>query len=228
VKAFASEERGEIIEVVKAEGEFGVVIDPLDGSSCIKTNLATGTIVGFFDEGNVLEKGNKMDAAMFLLYGPITTLVFTAKDGVHEFVLNLKGEFVLRKEFIEMPEGKIFGIGGKRVEWFSKHLKFVEELEKQGFKTRFSGAFVADFNQVLNYGGIFSYPATKSNPNGKLRLLFEANPMALIAEQAKGLATNGVKKILEIKPEKIEQRTPLYIGSTKTVELAEKFLKNSE
>lgn len=224
VRAIASEEQGEITEIEKAEGEFGVTLDPLDGSSCVDTNLSVGTIVGIFDEGDVLEKGGLMDAACFVLYGPLTTLTYTAKDGVHEFALDGKGEFVLRKENMEIPEGMIYSPGGLRGEWTAGHAKFVAELEKQKYKLRFSGSFAADFNQILNYGGVFSYPATKGAPEGKLRLLFEANPMAFIAAQAGGASSNGTRDILSIKPQSLAQRVPLYIGGKKEIQLAEKFM----
>ncbi len=226
VKTVASEEQSEIIEIVKSEGEFGVVVDPLDGVSCVKTNLAVGTILGIFDEGNVLEKGNKMDAAMYILYGPQTSLVYSAKDGVHEFVLDSKGNFILRVEDLKFPEsGTIFGSGGLRTDWTKKHLDFIEELEKQNYKTRFSGSFTADFQQILSYGGLFSYPSTKKMPEGKLRLLFECNPLSFIAKYAGGASTDGKQSILEIKPEKISHRTPIYIGGKKEINLAEKMLR---
>ncbi len=225
VKSMVSEEQNEIIHIEKSEGSYGVVVDPLDGVSCLQTNLAVGTILGVFDEGNIMEKGKKMDAAMYVLYGPQTSLVYTAKKGVHEFVLNPKAKFVLRAENIKIPEkGLIYGSGGIRKDWTKNHCKFIEELEKQNYKVRFSGSFTADFQQVLMYGGLFCYPETKSLPKGKLRLLFECNPIAFIAKHAKGNSTNGKKSILEIKPEKISDRTPVYVGGKKEIELTEKFL----
>jgi len=225
VRTVASEEQDEIIEIVKANGEYGVTLDPLDGSSLIKTNLAVGTIAGFFNEGNVMEKGSKMDGAMYILYGPLTSLVYTAKNGVHEFVLNGRNQFELRTESIRIPDGKIYCPGGKRNDWNPKHKKLIDDLEKQGYKLRFSGGFVPDFNQVLYYGGLFSYPGLKSKPEGKLRLIFEANPMTLLAEQAGGAGTNGKIDLHEIKPQHLSQRTPLYIGGKKEIKLVEKYLK---
>lgn len=224
VKTVASEEQDEIVEIKKAKGSYGVTLDPLDGSSLIKTNLAVGTIAGFFNEGDVMEKGSKMDAAMYILYGPITSLVYTAKNGVHEFVLNPKGKFVLKRENITMPEGKIYCPGGLRSEWTEQHKKFINGLETQGYKLRFSGGFVPDFQQILTYGGVFTYPALTTAPQGKLRLIFEANPMALIAEQAGGAGTNGTQNLREIKPESLSQRTPLYLGGKKEIGLAGKYL----
>lgn len=224
VKTVASEEQDGIVEIVKAKGSYGVTLDPLDGSSLIRTNLAVGTIAGFFNEGDVMEKGSKMDGAMFILYGPITSLVYTAKNGVHEFVLSPMGKFVLKRENIQIPEGKIYCPGGLRSEWTAGHRKFIEELEAQGYKLRFSGGFVPDFQQILAYGGIFTYPALNNAPQGKLRLIFEANPMALLAEQAGGQGTNGVQSLHDIKPESLSQRTPLYLGGKKEIEIARKHL----
>lgn len=225
VRNIASEEQGEITEIEKAEGAFGVVLDPLDGSNCVDTNLSVGTIAGIFDEGDVMEKGGHMDAACFILYGPLTTLTYCAKDGVHEFVLDAKGRFTLRKEGMELPDGMIYSPGGARAEWLPAHKKFVEELERQKYKLRFSGSFAADFNQILNYGGIFCYPALKGRPEGKLRLLFEANPMSFIAAQAGGASSDGRLGILGIKPRSLVQTTPLYIGGKKEIRMAENILK---
>jgi len=225
VKTVASEEQDEIVEIVKAKGSYGVVMDPLDGSSLIKTNLAVGTIVGFFNEGNVMEKGALMDGAMYILYGPLTSLVYTAKNGAHEFVMNSRGQFVLRKEDILIPNGKVYCPGGLRKDWVPKHSKLINEIEKQKYKLRFSGGFVPDFNQLLYYGGLFSYPSLQSKSDGKLRLLFEANPMALIAKEAGGASSNGQHSLHDIKPISLSQRTPVYVGGKKEIDLVEKYLK---
>jgi len=224
VRTIASEEQDNIVEIKKAKGSYGVTLDPLDGSSLVKTNLAVGTIVGLFNEGNVMEKGSKMDAAMYIIYGPLTSLVYTAKNGVHEFIMNGRGVFELRKEYLEIPEGKIYSPGGLRNDWLPEHLKFISDLESQGYKLRFSGGFVPDIQQILTYGGVFTYPALKSSPNGKLRLVFEANPMALIVGQAGGSGTNGLEPLHNIKPTSLAQRTPIYIGGKKEIDLAHKWL----
>ena len=227
VRNFASEEQGEIIEIVKSRGSWGITIDPLDGVSCVKTNLSVGTIVGMFNEGDVLEKGRMMDAACFILYGPLTTLVYAYKGlGVHEFVLDQKTRrFVLRQESMTIPTGDLYGSGGLKNEWTENHAKFISELEKNNYKLRYSGSLTADFNQVLHYGGVFCYPGLKNKPEGKLRLLFEANPLSFIAIEANGAGSNGIQSILDIEPKKISDRTPLYLGDRKTIALAEKFLK---
>src|SRR3989344_4316786 len=227
VRTVASEEQDDIVEIVKAKGSYGVTLDPLDGSSLIKTNLAVGTIAGFFNEGNVMGRGALMDGAMYIVYGPLTSLVYTAKNGVHEFVMNRSGNFVLKKENIQIPQdGKIYCPGGLRKDWTAEHSKFISALEEKGYKLRFSGGFAPDLQQVLNYGGIFTYPALKSSPEGKLRLIFEANPMALIAQQAGGAGTNGVEPLHSIKPTGLGQRTPLYIGGKKEIEMARKYISS--
>lgn len=224
VRTIASEEQEEIVEFVKSKGTFGITLDPLDGSSLIGVNLAVGSIIGIFDEGDVLEQGKKMDAAMYLLYGPLTVLVYTARKGVHEFVLGHDGVYTLQKENILIGNNKIYAPGGLRKDWFDNHKKWIDTLENRGYKLRFSGSFVADFHQILHKGGIFMYPAGKDFEYGKLRLLFEASPMALIMEQAGGAASSGKKRIRDIKPANLAEKTPLYIGDKKLIdELEERF-----
>jgi fructose-1,6-bisphosphatase I len=224
VRNVASEEQGEITEITKAQGSWGITIDPLDGSSCVKTNLAVGTIVGMFNEGNVMEKGARMDAACFVLYGPLTTLTYAARGwGTHEFVL-CNNEFILRKESMKIPDCGVYSPGGLPHKWTPEHTAYIKELEKRGFKLRYSGSLTADFNQILHYGGVFTYPALEGKPEGKLRLLFEANPLTFIAEEAGGLGSDGTKSVREVIPQKISQRVPFYIGSRGLVMLAEKMV----
>ncbi|RMF06959.1 fructose-1,6-bisphosphatase [Candidatus Woesearchaeota archaeon] len=225
VKSIASEEQSELIEIENASGTFGVVLDPLDGSSLIGVNLSVGTIVGIFDEGDVMEPGSRMDAALYLMYGPLTVLVYSAGKGVHEFVLSQDGVFRLLHENLRIPpgeKGKLYAPGGKRREYLPYHEKYISLLESDGYKLRYSGAFVADFHQILHKGGVFCYPATKSAPNGKLRLIFEANPMTFLVKQAGGKGSDGTRDIHSIVPRDLSQRTPLYIGSSDAVDLIEK------
>jgi len=225
VRAVASEEQGEINQIVKAKGSWGITIDPLDGSSCVATNLSVGTIVGMFNEGNVMEQGNKMDAACYVMYGPLLTLVYAYKGkGCHEFVLDEKKQkFVLRQESIKIPEGKIYGSGALRKDFIAQHEKAISALEKEGYKVRFSGSFTADVNQILYYGGIFTYPASKKDAEGKLRLLFEANPISFIIKEAGGNSFNGKQNILDVKPHTLSQRTPVYVGDRKSIALVKSF-----
>ena len=225
VKYLASEEQPEILEF-KSNGNLGVVMDPLDGSSLIGVNLTVGTIIGIY-RGNVLAPGKTMVGAMYVLYGPLTTLTYTVKKGVHEFVLDANGDFVLQEEYIKIPDGNIFAPGALRKEYLAGHLKWIENLESDGYKIRFSGSFVADVHQILHKGGVFTYPGYKGKENGKLRLLFEANPMGFIVTQAGGAISNGYGNILEAKPESVSQRIPIYVGGKKEIALIEKINKEA-
>jgi fructose-1,6-bisphosphatase I len=224
VRYIATEEQDSIIEVPDAKNTFGVVIDPLDGSSLLDVNLCVGSIIGIYP-GPVLEKGTTMIAAVYLLYGPITTLTYTTKHGVHEFVRCEDGDFVLRHENIRIPDGKIYSPGALRKDYLPAHTRWIETLEKEGYKLRFSGCFVADVHQILHKGGVFTYPAYKGKETGKLRLLYEANPMGMIICEAGGAVSNGRSSFRETKPESIGQRVPIYIGGKKELGLIETYMK---
>jgi fructose-1,6-bisphosphatase I len=226
VREYASEEQDEIIKIGSGSEKYVVTADPLDGSSLVDTNLAIGTIIGIHKE-SVFDTGrNTMVAALYITYGPLITMVYSAGKGAHEFVLNREGEYVLSQENIKLKEkGSIFSPGGLRRDWTPAHLKFIEQLEKDGYKLRYSGGFVPDINQVLiKKGGLFTYPALQKSPQGKLRLLFELQPMAYIMEQAGGQATDGREDILSLKVESFGQRSPIYIGSKTEVQMAQQFL----
>jgi len=226
VREYSSEEQPEIIQVGKGNEQYSVTADPLDGSSLVDTNLAIGTIIGIHKEP--LSEGDKkaLVAAMYITYGPLITMVYSAGKGTHEFVLNREGEYVLSEERIMLNErGSIYSLGGLRKDWLPEHLKFIEFLEREGYKLRYSGGFVPDINQILiKRGGLFTYPALKNKSMGKLRLIFELQPMAFLITQAGGMATNGEEDILLIKPESLDQRSPIYIGSRFEVEKAKEFL----
>jgi fructose-1,6-bisphosphatase I len=228
VREYASEELEDIVKIGTGKEKYIVTADPLDGSSLIDTNLAIGTIIGIHKE-SVLDVGRKtMVAALYITYGPLITMIYSAGRGAHEFVLDREGEYVLSQENIRLKEkGSIFSPGGLRRDWTPEHLKFVEQLEKDGYKLRYSGGFVPDINQILiKKGGVFTYPALKKSPQGKLRLLFELQPMAFIMEQAGGLATDGNQDILSIKVENVNQLSPIYIGSVTEVQRAKEFLSS--
>jgi len=220
----ATEEQEQVIEVDNPKNNFGVVIDPLDGSSLIDVNLCTGSIIGIYP-GHVLSKGATMVAAMYMLYGPLTSLTFTAGRGVHEFVMDDSGEFVLRHRNIRIPEGKIFAPGALRKDYLPAHARWIGHLEQEGYKLRFSGCFVADVHQILHKGGVFAYPGYKGREQGKLRLLYEANPMGKILHEAGGAISNGKTDILGITPRAIDEVTPIYAGGRKEIGLIEKCIR---
>ncbi len=218
VKQAGSEEEKEVIKIDSERGHLGITIDPLDGSSLIPTNLAVGVIISIYENGEIMSGLRNITQAFYILLGPLTLMVFADKNGVSQFVCNKKGVLDLVKEHLIIPEGKLYSPGGLRKEWTSAQRDLISNLEEEGFKLRYSGSFVPDFHQILTYGGIFTYPALLNEPNGKLRLLFEVGPMAFIAEKAGGAAIDGKNRILEIIPAKVDQRTPVYIGSKNLIE----------
>src|SRR5690606_4153031 len=182
---------------------------------------------------DVLRPGVEQVAAGYMVYGSSTMLVFTSGDGVHGFTLDpTLGEFLLSHPDIRIPEdGRYYSIDEGNSESFSPELaRFVRSLHSpdpgtgQPHKTRYIGSFIADFHRNLLGGGLYMYPATRTFPEGKLRLMYEANPMAMIVEQAGGLASDGHRRILDIVPEMLHQRTALYIGSRRMVQRAEEAL----
>jgi fructose-1,6-bisphosphatase I len=226
VREYVSEEQDTVVLIGKGREKYFVTADPLDGSSLVDTNLAIGTIIGIHKESVFSRGRDTMVAALYITYGPLITMVYSAGKGTHEFVLNREGEYVLSEENIRLKEkGSIYSPGGLRKDCTDGHLKYLEYLEAEGYKLRYSGGFVPDINQVLiKRGGIFTYPALKKSPRGKLRLLFELQPMAFIIEEAGGIATDGEEEILSLRVEDLEQRCPIYIGSRFEVEKAMEFL----
>ncbi|MBN1140397.1 MAG: class 1 fructose-bisphosphatase [Deltaproteobacteria bacterium] len=227
VARIASEESS-AVSVIQENGDdyYSVAYDPLDGSSLVDVNLAVGTIVSIFKGSNLLQPGRKQAAALYILYGPRTTLVYSTGNGVHEFSMNQLMEFTLVRENIRMGDkATIYSPGGQRNLYTPGVESFAGYLEENGVKLRYSGGFVPDFNQVLLKGkGIFFYPHLKNAPQGKLRLMFELNPMAYIMEQAGGAASTGKVPILDLVPQKLEERAPVFIGCKEDVAKAEKFI----
>lgn len=226
VREYASEEQDSVISFGQGHEKYFITADPLDGSSLIETNLAIGSIIGIHKESIFTEGRKSMVAALYITYGPLITMVYSAGKGTHEFVLNREGEYVLSQENITLKErGSIYSLGGLRKDWTPEHLKYVEYLEAEGYKLRYSGGFVPDINQILiKKGGIFTYPALKNIPRGKLRLLFELQPVSFIIEHAGGKASTGKDDILALKVEDLDQCCPIYIGSRFEVEKAKEFL----
>jgi fructose-1,6-bisphosphatase I len=227
VRDYASEEQDSVMRIGKGPEKFIVTADPLDGSSLVDTNLSMGTIIGIHKDSIFDEGRNTMVAAMYITYGPLITMVYSAGKGTHEFVLNREGEYVLSEENIVLKDkGSIYSPGGMHKDWTPEHLQYIESLEESGYKLRYSGGFVPDINQVLiKKGGVFTYPALKDSPKGKLRLLFELQPMAFIIEQAGGKATDGYRDILEVPVTDLGQRSPVYIGSRFEVDKVRDYLK---
>lgn len=231
VAKMASEEVDELIEVtVPNNGRYSIAFDPLDGSSLVDVNLAVGTIVSVFEGDNLLRPGRNQVAALYVLYGPRTTMVVSTGKGVHEFAMNQLMEFDLVQENIQLEgPAKIYSPGGLRSKYTKGTLEFVRSLEASGTKLRYSGGFVPDINQVLiKGGGFFMYPHLTDNPQGKLRLLYELNPMAFLVEQAGGAASNGRQRILDIDPENLDQCSPVFIGTKEAVAFAEKCIQEEE
>ena len=241
VCAVASEENDDIVHFDNG-GKYVVTMDPLDGSSNIDVNVSIGTIfsvhrrVSTGRDGTMkdcLQKGSVQVAAGYIMYGSSIMFVYTTGDGVHGFTLDpVVGEFFLSHENIRMPtRGGLYSINeGNRVNWDPSVAKWVDWIRsKDGsgvrpYGHRYVGTLVADFHRTLLKGGVFAYPADVKNKNGKLRLLYEASPMAFIAEAAGGAASTGKQRILDVEPTELHQRVPLYIGSKDDVDEALKFV----
>lgn len=243
----ACEESEELMKIPKQypKGKYVLVFDPLDGSSNIDVNITLGTIFGFYkrldptsrEDGSiedVLQPGRKLVAAGYVLYGSSTMLVYTTGHGVHEFTYDPTiGEFLLTGRNICIPEwNNQYSINeGYYHRWDDKTRRYIDFIKtpspdkKRPYALRYVGTAVADVHRVLHYGGIFLYPADSKNPNGKLRLLYEASPLSFVIEQAGGISTDGRNSILNIVPENIHQRTPLFIGSRQNVEELMQFLQ---
>jgi fructose-1,6-bisphosphatase I len=237
VGALVSEENDHptIVPGDNPEAKYAVVFDPLDGSSNIDVNVSVGTTFAIFRRPKgtdsddrarwVLQPGRKQVAAGYVVYGSSTILVYSAGRGVHGFTLEPAiGAYVLSHENIRMPrQGKYYSVNEAYARTFAPHYgRFFELLrggEAGAYSSRYIGSMVADFHRTLLKGGIFLYPPTAAQPEGKLRLLYEANPVAFLAEQAGGGATDGENRILDIVPEGIHQRTPLIVGSPYEMEL---------
>lgn len=214
-----------------AKGKYIVLFDPLDGSSNINANVSIGTIFSILERRggpgpdvmhNILQPGHKQVAAGYVIYGSSTVLAYTAGDGVHMFTLDPSiGAFVLAQENIRMPEaGRIYSVNEAYRNTFPTGIQHYLDWAKEAgdYSSRYIGSLVADFHRTLIRGGVFLYPATTKSPHGKLRLLYEANPLAFVAEQAGGVATDGKQRILDIQPQDMHERTPLIIGSKDEVQ----------
>lgn len=244
--ALCSEEEESFVPIEEVYNDYShkyiVHFDPLDGSSNIDANISIGTIFSVYKRitshgpGEIqdcLQLGLNQVAAGYVVYGSSTIMVYTAGKGVHGFTLDPSvGEFLLSYSDMKIPKkSKTYSVNeGNYSKWsmgMQKYIDYVKQSDKETgrpYSSRYVGSLVADFHRNLLYGGIFIYPADEKNKNGKLRLMYEANPLALIVEQAGGIATDGKNRILEIVPGSLHQRTPLFIGSPEDVTMAMKFL----
>ncbi|QTL39617.1 class 1 fructose-bisphosphatase [Xenorhabdus budapestensis] len=246
VAGIASEEEDEIVifDGDRAENaKYVVLMDPLDGSSNIDVNVSVGTIFSIYHritpvgqpvtEEDFLQLGHRQVAAGYVVYGSSTMLVYTTGYGVHTFTYDPSlGVFCLTHEKVQFPEkGNMYSINeGNYIKFplgVKKYIKYCQEQDEatqRPYTTRYIGSLVADFHRNLLKGGIYIYPSTASHPTGKLRLLYECNPIAFLAEQAGGKASDGVNRILDIVPSKLHQRVPFFVGTKSMVEKAESFM----
>lgn len=246
VCGIASEEEDDYIEIQPSENghlsKYVVLIDPLDGSSNIDVNVSVGTIFSIYrritepgtpvQQKDFLQKGTEQIAAGYVVYGSSTMLVYTTGNGVNGFTLDPSiGTFYLSHADMTFPEkGRIYSINEgnyfKFPQGVKKYLKYCQEMtEDRPYTSRYIGSLVSDFHRNMLKGGIYMYPSYANAPNGKLRLLYECNPMAYLAEQAGGKATNGEKRIMEIEPTELHQRVPFFCGSQNMVDKVEEFIK---
>jgi fructose-1,6-bisphosphatase I len=233
VCAVASEENDDIVHFDNG-GKYVVSMDPLDGSSNIDVNVSIGTIFSIYRRvstgdkatmADFMQPGSAQVAAGYIIYGSSTMLVYTTGHGVNGFTLDPSiGTFCLSHPDMKTPEeGTIYSVNEGNYYDFSEGVRgYIDGCKKQKMSARYIGSLVADFHRNLLKGGIYMYPATAKSPKGKLRLLYEANPLAMIVEQAGGMATDGANRILDLKPTELHQRCPLYIGSKGMVEKAMK------
>lgn len=242
----ASEEVEDIIAIPKEYplGKYVCLFDPLDGSSNIDANVSVGTIFSIYrrvtPDGkpgtleDCLQVGRKQVCAGYVIYGSSTMLVYTTGFGVHGFTLDPSyGEFVLSHPNMKIPEkAKIYSVNESNFDYWNQTIKnyihYVKQIDKptgRPLNSRYIGSLVSDFHRNLLYGGIYLYPPSSLAKNGKLRLIYEANPMAFIVEQAGGRASNGEIDILDLKPEELHQRVPLYVGTKFDVDMIEEFIK---
>ncbi|MDX5347562.1 MAG: class 1 fructose-bisphosphatase [Hymenobacteraceae bacterium] len=238
VCAIISEEDDDIIQTGNTKGKYIVAMDPLDGSSNIDVNVSIGTIFSIYrrltetgcegDTKDCLQKGTQQVAAGYVIYGSSTMLVYTTGNGVNGFTYEPSlGEFFLSHPNITTPKsGKVYSINEGSFNSFPEGIKnYVNYCKEKEYSARYIGSLVADFHRNLLKGGIYIYPPTAKAPNGKLRLMYEANALAFIVEQAGGKATNGTQRIMEIEPTELHQRCPLVIVSTEMVDKVEECLQ---
>jgi len=240
----ASEENEDILQIPEdyPQGKYVLIYDPLDGSGNIDANITIGTIFSLYarvtESGmgtleDVLQPGYKQVAAAYILFSSSMMFVYCTGHGVHGFTLDPSvGEFLLSHENIQIPKrGSIYSTNeGNYGRWTPAMQRYIQHLKEEDpesgrpYSSRYIGSLVADVHRTMLYGGLYCYPGDTKNPNGKLRLMYESNPLAFMVENAGGAASDGRRRILDIKPTSLHQRTPLFIGSKEDVRIAEEFL----
>jgi len=222
----------EMAEAKKGHGKVHVAMDPLDGSSNISTNNTLGSIFGFY-KSSLPCSGMSLRGALFVTYGPILTLTLSTGGEVATFAATRSEgaamEFSLLEDHQRIPaKPEVFGLGGLRREWIGPVERFVASLEARGLKLRYGGTFVGDYNQVLRHGGLFGYPALKDKPKGKLRILYEAAPMAFITKHCGGYSSDGHGDALLLEPTSLADSTPIYLGSAALVKELENLIRATD
>ena len=205
----------------QTKDSISVAIDPLDGSSNIKTNNPLGSIFGIW-RGELPQKGRELVAAAFATYGPTLTITLSIDEKVNQYVEiregDLAGRFALSYKAMKLPEkASVYGFGGTRSEWIPEVERFVRKLESKGTHLRYGGTFIGDYNQVLQRGGIFSYPAHRNNLKGKLRVCYETAPMSYLTALAGGSSSDGSNSILDIAPRELTETSAFYVGNSDLV-----------
>ena len=223
----ASEELEQPLEGFKQTSDtLSVAMDPLDGSSNITTNNPLGSIFGIW-RGKLPQRGRDLVGSAFVTYGPTLTVTLAVDGKVDQYIELRDGEnagrFVLAYSDMKLPKKpEVYGFGGTRSDWIPQVERFVSSLEARGMRLRYGGTFIGDYNQVLQRGGIFSYPAHKSKPDGKLRLSYETAPISYITELAGGDSSNGYGSILDIESKTLTQTSAFYVGNRELIEELER------
>ncbi|RQG89933.1 fructose-1,6-bisphosphatase [Natrarchaeobius halalkaliphilus] len=221
VVQYASEERTDDLNC--GDEGLAVAVDPLDGSSNLRSNNTMGTVFGIYDEP-IPAPGTALVAAGYVLYGPITTMVYARDGQVTTYELSGGERTVVDEDVIVPDDPVVYGFGGRVPNWTDDFHQYANEIEDE-LKLRYGGSMIGDVNQVLSYGGIFAYPALEDSPNGKLRLQFEGNPIAYVMESAGGRSSDGTQSILEIEPTDLHGRVPLHVGNADLIDRLEAALE---
>ncbi|WP_049902811.1 class 1 fructose-bisphosphatase [Halococcus agarilyticus] len=237
VDSYASEEREAVVGADDetadggdgdSSGELSVAVDPLDGSSNLKPNNAMGTIVAVYD-APLPAQGQDLVAAIYVLLGPITTMVAAVDGQATEYVVDDGDRHTVRENITLPGDPTVYGFGGRVPDWTEGFTEYARGIESDtSLKLRYGGAMIGDVNQVMTYGGVFAYPALESAPEGKLRLQFEGNPMAYIVESAGGKSSDGERSLLDVEPDGLHDRVPVHLGNADLIDRLETTIDGGE